>query len=114
MILKHKKLDEENSKIEQAREILFEVASSCNCDFTGENGEEYVSDLALENHYNNDLDYYFDIYAKYYDLKEDCYSDNIKRVVSNVMDEMLRGAQYGNYEFIINENEIIIACYVAW
>lgn len=52
MILITKVMNESNLK-----EKLFEIFSTVDCDFTGENGEEYLWDEAKEQGFKSNLDY---------------------------------------------------------
>lgn len=92
---------------ESLKDFLFRTISDFNFDFTGENGEEYTSEKALDNGYENDFDYYFDHYKKYH--------KNEESLTRAILDEATNGAYHSFYETASKGNEVIaIASYVVW
>ena len=117
LTLKHTIFSKDSSDLEQVRNTLFELASNVNADFNGDNGDEYLEEVAKEKGYDNNLDYYFDYYAKFYDVNPIFNQSNCgdyHSLIQRIMEEMLRGCYRGDWEFIINENELIISVWVEW
>lgn len=92
-------------KNENVKESLFELFSSVDADFNGENGEDYLWDCAKENGFESNLEY---------ELKnaKEKYGDNLEEVIKEVISsaEVTWGGYYSDWEtniLKINEGFIV-------
>ena len=76
-------------------DCLYYLSSSLNCDFNGDNGEEYTSDEALEKGFESDLEYYADMYK---DLEEEEFLTTMINCMCNYADDW-------EIEFIYDEED---------
>lgn len=88
-------------KNENVKESLFELFSSVDADFNGENGEDYLWDCAKENGFESNLDY---------ELKnaKEKYADDLELVIKEVVSSAQGtwGDYYSNWDTeIIKINE---------
>lgn len=84
-------------------EALNEISSELNADFNGDNGDEYTSDEALKSGFENNLEYYADVY-------KDCEEEEF---LDLMLTRMLEYADYYEIQYFKDENKSIIGIAVA-
>ena len=103
MILKTVLVNGDNR--EDLKKALCEITPMINADFSGDNGEEYTSEEALEKGYNCDLDMYFD---KYSQLSDDY------NFVESIINIMCHGSQY-EYDIVYQDGHVkAISIAIEW
>ncbi len=112
MLLIRKYFEETNrTKLEVIKEILEDICLELNPSFIGENFE--VSEIASQNGFKNDLDYYFNHYKEYYKIDE----SNLHALhlfLDRMIFEISKGCESRLLDFIITKEDIIIAIHIVW
>lgn len=87
------------------KEALRKLCSCINADFNGDNGDEYISEEAKNNNFENDLEYAFVRYS----------NQSNNHFVESVIYDMCHGSEY-EYDIVYNEDGFIcaISICVVW
>lgn len=101
--------------LETVKDCLYELSAYYNADFNGDNGVEYLEECAKDKGFENNLEYYFELFIRYYDVPPIYdHSDKYSKLIEVMLSEMARGCRKYEFDYSITKEQIIIALYIEW
>lgn len=113
MLLVREYFKENTSRLKIIKKTLEKVCTEYNPSFNGENFE--VSEIAKRNGYDTDFEYYFEHYKQCLNIKTQMPSiRTIELFLAYMLDEIKRGCTSCCLDYIVTNDDIIVACYIKW